>query len=73
VILPKLFRRLIDYLAINDSSVSLARFKDYLESRDDRLIILPDGQITGFDNVVEVKGETVKLTHPPERRVFVEQ
>lgn len=73
VILPKLFRRLLDYLAINGGSVSLAGFKDYLESRDDRLIILPNGHITGFDYVVEVNAQTIKLTQPPERLVFIEQ
>lgn len=73
VILPKLFRRLLDYLAINEGSVSLARFKDYLESRDDRLIILPEGQITGFDYVVDVKDQTIRLTHAPEHLVFVEK
>ncbi|MFM7448027.1 MAG: hypothetical protein ACKO24_05475 [Leptolyngbyaceae cyanobacterium] len=73
MILPKLFRRLLDYLAINGGSVSLAGFKDYLESRDDRLIILPDGHVTGFDYVVEVNNQTVKLTQPPERLVFIEQ
>jgi hypothetical protein len=73
VILPKLFRRLLDYLAINEGSVSLARFKDYLESRDDRLIILPEGHVTGFDYVVEVKDQTIKLTQPPERLVFMEK
>jgi endonuclease YncB( thermonuclease family) len=73
VILPKLFRRLLDYLAINDGSISLARFKDYLESRDDRLVVLPKGQVTGFDYVVEVEGQTIKLTRAPEDLVFMEK
>ncbi len=73
VILPKLFRRLLNYLAINEDSVSLAGFKDYLESCDDRLIILPEGHITGFDYVVEVKDQTIQLTYPPERLVFDEK
>ncbi|MEG4323261.1 MULTISPECIES: thermonuclease family protein [unclassified Microcoleus] len=73
VILPKLFRRLLDYLAINEGSVSLTGFKGYLKSLDDRTIILPDGQFTNFDYVVDVKDQTIKLTHPPERLVFVEK
>jgi Staphylococcal nuclease homologue len=72
-ILPKLFRRLLDYLAINERSVSLTGFKGYLKSLDDRPIILPDGQFTNFDYVVDVKDQTIKLTHPPERLVFVEK
>ncbi len=73
VILPKLFRRLLDYLAINEGSVSLAGFKDYLESRDDRLIILPSTHVTGFDYVIEVKDQTIKMTQDPEHLVFIEK
>ena len=35
VLLPKLFRRLVDYLAINDRDVSLDGFPAYLEQRQD--------------------------------------
>ncbi len=73
VILPKLFRRVADYLAMNDGDLSLAGFKDYLESRQDRLIILPQGHVTGFDYVVKVTGQRIKLTVPPERLVFMEK
>lgn len=72
VILPKLFRRLLDYLAINDGSASLGGFKAYLAARDDRLLILSSGHFTGFDFVVEVNGQTVRLTNPPEDLVFQE-
>jgi len=73
VILPKLFRRLMDYLAINDGAVSLTGFKSYLESRNDRIVILPEGHVTGFDFVVDVKGQTTKLTTAPEDLVFIEK
>lgn len=73
VILPKLFRRLLDYLALNDGSVSLAGFKEYLESRDDSVILLPEGHVTGFDYVVDVTDQTIKLTRPPEQLVFMEK
>ncbi len=73
VILPKLFRRLLSYLAINDGSVSLAGFSEYLESLDDRLIILPEGQVTGFDFVVKVDGQNIKLSYQPEDLVFMEK
>lgn len=73
VILPKLFRRLVDYLNLNDGSVSLAGFKAFLESKDDRLVILPDAQVTGFDFVVEVEGQNIKLTTAPENLVFMEK
>jgi hypothetical protein len=73
VILPKLFRRLLGYLAINDGSVSLDGFPNYLESLDDRLIILSENHITGFDFVVKVEGQNVKLTTQPEDLVFMEK
>jgi len=72
VILPKLFRRLVDYLALGAGSVSLSGFLDFLAARDDRVIVLSEGHVTGFDSVVEVRDETVRLTHPPEDLVFVE-
>lgn len=73
VILPKLFRRLLSYLAINDGSVSLEGFSDYLKSMDDRLIILKEGHVTGFDFVVEVDGQNLKLNYQPEDLVFIEK
>jgi endonuclease YncB( thermonuclease family) len=73
VILPKLFRRLLGYLSINDGSVALDGFKSYLESLNDKLIILPDGHVTGFDYVVNVEGQNLKLTQQPENLVFIEK
>lgn len=73
VIMPKLFRRLVSYLAVNDGSLSLAGFKDYLDSTSDRVIILPDGHITGFDYAVEVNGQQLKLNYFPEQFVFLEK
>ncbi|MBW4509532.1 MAG: thermonuclease family protein [Scytonematopsis contorta HA4267-MV1] len=73
VILPKLFRRLISYLAINDGSASLKGFPAYLESNNDKVIILPDGHVTGFDYVVEVNEQNIKLKELPENLVFIEK
>ncbi|MBH8563638.1 thermonuclease family protein [Nostoc sp. CENA67] len=73
VILPKLFRRLLGYLAINDGSVSSEGFPNYLKSLSDRLIILPEGHVTGFDFVVQVNGQNIKLTAQPEDLVFIEK
>lgn len=72
VILPKLFRRLIEYLAINDGDNSLAGFESYLAARDDRLFILSTGHATGLDYVVKVTDQRVRMTRPPEDLVFVE-
>jgi len=74
VVLPKLFRRLADYLALNDGDLSLAGFDSYLDQRDDRLFVLSTGQSTGLDTVVQVTGDnTVKMTVPPEDIVFDER
>jgi endonuclease YncB( thermonuclease family) len=72
VILPKLFRRLVDYLAINDGDPSLAGFGDYLATVNDRLIIASTAAVTGFDNVLQIDGQTVRMTHPPEDLIFIE-
>lgn len=73
IMLPKLFRRLLDYLALNDGDVSLDGFRNYVEERDDRLVILPGGHITGFDYVLDVQGQRVHLTEAPENLVFMEK
>jgi hypothetical protein len=73
VILPKLFRRLVDYLQLNGDDPSLASFKAYLAQRDDRLYVISNAQRTGLDTIVDVSGQTVKLTHPPEDLIFDEQ
>jgi hypothetical protein len=72
VILPKLFRRLVDYLTLNGDDPSLAGFPAFLTQRDDRVFILSTGHYTGFDYVVEVKKQVVRLTTAPEDLVFQE-
>ncbi len=72
VMMPKLFRRLLDYLTINDGDVSLAGFKTFLKARNDRLLILSTRHNTGFDFVVKVTGQKIQLTNPPEDLVFRE-
>jgi endonuclease YncB( thermonuclease family) len=72
-ILPKLFRRLLSYLAINDGGVELDGFAEFLEANQDRILILSEGRMTGFDNVVEIDGQTLKLTEQPENLVFFEK
>jgi hypothetical protein len=72
VVLPKLFRRLCDYLAINAGSADLAGFKSFLSARPDRLFIIPDGHVTDFETVVDVSGQTVRLTRSPQNLIFLE-
>jgi endonuclease YncB( thermonuclease family) len=74
VVMPKLFRRLADYLALNDGDLSLAGFSGFLDQKDDRLFILSTGHSTSFDTIVQVTDDSsVKLTVPPEDIVFDER
>jgi hypothetical protein len=72
VIVPKLFRRLVDYLNLGDDS--MAGFPAFLDQAADKFFILStDHSTTGLDAVVEVTGNTVKMTYPIEDLVFDEK
>jgi endonuclease YncB( thermonuclease family) len=73
VMLPKLFRRLIDYLANNEGSFSLKKLKDYLEDCGDRVYLASDERVTELATILEIKGQTLRLTIPPESLVFLEK
>jgi hypothetical protein len=73
VILPKLFRRLAEYLTLDEpKSVSLAGFGRFLQTSNDGLFTVPAGQATHLDTLVERKGQRLSLTLPPEQIVFTE-
>jgi endonuclease YncB( thermonuclease family) len=72
VIMPKLFRRLAGYFALSAGDVSLAGFPAFLASNDDRLYVISEAHATGFDNIVTVDGQTVRLTHDITDLIFVE-
>ena len=67
VILPKLFRRLAEYL---QAGGSVSGFDEFLEARAEGVIVIPDVHATHFDTVVEVEGETVRMTERPEDLIF---
>ena len=73
VILPKLFRRLTDYLHLNGDDVSLAGFSAFLAQQADTLWVIPTAEKTSLDNLVAVSGQTVELTRLPEDLVFDEK
>lgn len=74
VILPKLFRRLAEYLTDADGSTSLTGFPAFLRAHgDDALYTVPAGQSTTLDTLIRVKARTLTLTTPPEQIVFIEQ
>ena len=72
VIVPKLFRRLVDYLHVGDAS--MAGFPAFLDQAADKFFILSTGHsTTGLDAVVEVDGNKVKMTHAIQDLVFDEK
>lgn len=73
-IFPKLWRRLESYSRDSDIADpnSLSEFRNYLQSlRDERVVILSENRITGFDNIVEVVGNHVNLRYLPEDIVII--
>ena len=61
--MPKLFRRLVDYLHLGDDS--MAGFSAFLDQAADKFFILSTGHsTTGLDAIVEVTGNNVKMTGP---------
>ena len=67
VILPKLFRRLVEYL---EGGGSVAGFEEFLEAKDEEIIVISSVHPTHFDTVVEVEGNAVRMTEPPENLIF---
>lgn len=69
VIFPKLFRRLTDFLA--QGGGGLTKFMKWLEKKDEQVLDLDTKNFTHFDNMVSVKDDKVRMTHLPERIVFI--
>lgn len=70
VILPKLFRRLVEYLR---EGGPLSGFKEWLGAREEQVTVVSTTHFTHLDDLVEVGGETgnsVRMTEPPENLVF---
>ncbi|MEU8432945.1 nuclease [Streptomyces sp. NPDC029216] len=79
VILPKLFRRLKDYLDLNRPDPSLSCFRAYLAgASEDRFYLQGKPELfSGLHHIVEVTDgagpHSVKMTHAAEEIVFVEK
>lgn len=71
VIVPKLYRRLVEYHGT--AGQDLAGFKDWLATeKREQLVDLDDASnFTHLDNLVEVDGDQVRMTRPPERVVVI--
>jgi endonuclease YncB( thermonuclease family) len=71
VIFPKLYRRLTDFLA--ETPGDLAGFEAWLKAKNEQVLDLERMNFTHLDNLVSVKGKTVKITRTPEHLVFVSE
>lgn len=67
VILPKLFRRIAQYM---EGGGSIAGFKEFLREKDEGIYLISSGHYTHFDTVVEVEGDKVRMTVAPEDILF---
>ncbi|HEY9401476.1 MAG TPA: hypothetical protein VIQ24_02190 [Pyrinomonadaceae bacterium] len=67
VILPKLFRRLAEYLEVGGTVIG---FKEFLEAKAEDITIISTAHFTHFDTVVEVEGNVVRMTERAENLVF---
>jgi hypothetical protein len=69
-ILPKLFRRVMDYMGAGGK---IDGFKDHLLKNCEPLVRIKEAHFTRLDAVVEVNGDTVKMTESPENLIFVDK
>jgi endonuclease YncB( thermonuclease family) len=68
IILPKLFRRIAEFL---QAGGPIAEFKEFLAGNEEPIIIISTGHFTHFDTIIEVQGDVVTMTEPPENVIFV--
>lgn len=69
VIFPKLFRRLTDYLA--ESNDEIDGFLEWLQKKKEQVQDLDTLNFTHFDNILELKGNRIKMRQSPENLVFI--
>lgn len=69
VILPKLFRRLVEHL---EGGGTVANFKEYLDALDEPMTIVSSTHFTHFDTIIRINGDEMLMTEPPENLVFGE-
>jgi hypothetical protein len=68
VILPKLFRRLVEFMR---GGGSVAGFKEFMEKKAEPITLISTAHFTHFDTIIDVRRTTVKVTQPPENIVFL--
>ncbi len=69
-VLPKLFRRIISYMG---EGGKIDGFKEQLQKGCEPLVRISEVHFTRLDAIVEMKGEKVRLSEPPENLIFVDK
>ena len=69
-ILPKLFRRIVDYMG---EGGQINGFKEHLQKGCEPLVRIEQVHFTRLDAVVDVRGEKVRLAEPPENLIFMDK
>lgn len=68
LIMPKLFRRIIEHLG---DGKTMDTFHEFLMVKCDFLVTLPNTNFTRLDAIVEIKDNIIKLKEKPEDLMFV--
>jgi hypothetical protein len=69
-ILPKLFRRIVNYMG---EGGKIEGFKEHLQKSCEPLVRIHQVHFTRFDAIVETRGEKVRLADAPENLIFMDK
>jgi len=69
-ILPKLFRRIVDYMG---EGGKIDGFKEHLQKGCEPLVRIQQVHFTRLDAIVDVRGEKVRLAEAPENLIFMDK
>ena len=72
VILPKLYRRLVDHVSGNGGQLSLAGFMDSLRARVGLVRLHPQKMLVDFAELMEVQQQRLRLLVAPDSILFAE-
>jgi len=69
-ILPKLFRRIVDYMG---EGGKIEGFKEHLQKGCEPLVRIEQVHFTRLDAIVDMRGEKVRLAEAPENLIFMDK
>jgi hypothetical protein len=69
-ILPKLFRRIVDYMGAGGR---IDGFKEHLQKGCEPLVRISQVHFTRLDAIVDVRGDKVRLAEAPENLIFMDK